>query len=166
MAEIGETVLVHCVGTLDDGREILNSRSVGEPLRVKIGAGKLLPALEGAICDMLPGDRRTVRLEPERAYGAYDEGLVRPVPENLFPEAPALPVGAFVGLQTKGGVVRAKVVAVEDGQVTLDCNHELAGQAIAFDLEMISVSHDSAVHRELHPEGCACGCDKLKSQIG
>lgn len=166
MAEIGETVLVHCVGTLDDGREIQNSRLAGEPLQVKIGAGALLPALEGAICDMLPGDHRTVRLSPEQAYGAYDDALVQHVPANLLPNAENLPVGGFVGLQTRAGDIRAKVVSVSDGEVVLDCNHELAGHALTFDIEMISVQHESAIHRELHPAGCACGCDKLKAQIG
>lgn len=164
MAEIGETVLVHVVGTLDDGREIENSR-LGEPLQVKIGAGSLLPAVEGALCDMLPGDRRRVRLEPARAYGAFDEGLVQRVPASSFPNAANLPVGAYIELVTKMGPLRAKVVSADESEIVLDCNHELAGHAVTYDLEMLSVVHDSAIQRELHPEGCACGCHKLKEQL-
>ena len=165
MAEIGETVLVHYSGVLDDGREFVSSRS-DEPVKVKIGAGTLLPAVEGTICEMLPGDRRTIHLAPERAYGAYDESLVQHVPASLLPGVGNLPVGSSVQLQTKLGPIRAKVISADESEVVLDCNHELAGQDVTFDIEMVSVVHESAIHRELHPAGCACGCDKLKAQIG
>ena len=48
MADIGEKVLVHCVGTLDDGREVENTRRAGEPLAVTIGAGRLPGAAQTA----------------------------------------------------------------------------------------------------------------------
>lgn len=166
MAEIGETVAVHYTGTLDDGRVIEDTRATVEPTLVRIGAGKLLPALEGVICDMLPGDHRTVTLQPERAYGAYDDQLVQRVPNSLFGDTGALSAGSYIVLQTRAGSVRAKVVSLDDGEVVLDCNHELAGHAITYDIDMISIVHESAIHRELHPAGCACGCDKLKQQIG
>ena len=153
MAEIGETVLVHYVGTLDDGREFVNSRNAGEPVRVRIGSGSLLPALEGALCEMLPGDHRVILLASERAYGVYDDALVQPV-------------GQYIEMRTRAGAIRAKVVSSDGDEVILDCNHELAGRSVTFDVEMLSVAHESAIHRELHPAGCACGCDKLKQQIG
>ena len=165
MADIGEKVLVHCVGTLDDGREVENTRRAGEPLAVTIGAGRLPGALEGLICNMLPGDRRTARFAPEQLYGMYDEQLVQTVPVQLIPNAGALPVGGYIELGTKMGPLRAKVVSVGDDAIVLDCNHELAGQAITYDVEMISIVHDSAIERELHPAGCACGCHKLKEQL-
>ena len=166
MAEIGETVQVHYIAALEDGRELENTRSAGEPLTVKIGAGNLLPAVERALFEMLPGDRRVFTLEPEQAYGQYDEGLVQRVPASSIPNAQSLPVGGFIGLNTKLGPIRAKVLAASDDEIVLDCNHELAGYAMTFDVEMLSVVRDSAIHRELHPAGCACGCDKLKQQIG
>ena len=166
MAEFGETVLTHCVGRLDDGREFQNTRLTDEPLVVKIGERKLLPLLERALCDMLPGDHRTLRLEPQETYGCYDEQLIKHVPAHLLPNAGQLPVGDYIDLKTRMGSLRAKVLSVDGEEAVLDCNHELAGQALTFELELVSVVHESAVHRELHPEGCACGCDKLKQQIG
>lgn len=166
MAEFGETVLIHYVGTLDDGREFENSRAAGKPLEVKIGAGRLLPAVERAIIDMFPGERRKVSLEPRQAFGAYDPQLVERVPAHLIPSASNLPVGSFIELGTRAGRIRAKVVSADASEVVLDCNHELAGHAVTFDIELLSVVHESAIHRELHPAGCACGCDKLKEKIG
>lgn len=166
MAELGEKVLVRYTGRLDDGREFESSARAGGPLQVTLGEGRLLPAVEQALCDMLPGNRRTLRLEPQQAYGDYDDALVQQVPAGLLPNAASLPVGRYIQLKTSAGELRAKVVSAGPDTVVLDCNHELAGQAVTYDLELVSVVHDSAIHRELHPAGCACGCDKLKQQIG
>ena len=165
MAEIGETVLVHCVGTLDGGTVFQDSRRAGKPLRVKLGSGTLLPRIEGALCDMFPGEHRSMRLPPDQAYGSYDAGLVQSVPAQMIANSDRLPCGGYIELKTKIGMLRAKVVSVGADQVVLDFNHELAGCVVTFDIELVSVVHESAIRRELHPAGCACGCDKLKAQL-
>ena len=166
MAEYGETVLVNYAGTLDDGREFESTWRSGEPIEVKIGAGRLLPGVEKAIGEMLPGQRKRVVLTAEEAYGDYDEQLVQHLPASALPNADKLPVGNYIELSTRVGQLRAKVVSVDEHEIVLDCNHELAGHAVTFDIELVRVVHESAIHRELHPAGCACGCDKLKEQIG
>lgn len=166
MAEIGEVALINYSCHLDDGREFESNLRVGEPLEVKLGSGKLLPLVEKTICDMNPGDCKTIRLEPEQAYGTYDEDLVLTVPKSNMPNAENLPVGEFIEIKTDNGMIRAKVVSLDSESIVLDCNHELAGQAVSFDIELLSIIHEAAIDRELHPVGCACGCDKLKEQIG
>lgn len=166
MAEIGETVQIHLRGVLDSGRVIADTRAAGSPMSVKVGGNTLIPALEAVLCDMLPGDKRTFRLEPGRAFGAYDPSLVVSFPASTFPNSEALPIGDYIVMPTKIGALRAKVVSVNDAQVTLDCNHELAGEAITFDVEMLKFRRTSSIYRELHPSGCACGCDRLKMQLG
>ncbi|HAM14739.1 MAG TPA: peptidylprolyl isomerase [Eggerthellaceae bacterium] len=165
MAEIGETVLAHCVGTLDDGTVFQDSRRAGEPLRVKLGSGTLLPRVEAVLCDMLPGEHRTVRFTPDQAFGTYDAELVQGVSAQLIANSEGLPRGGYIELKTKVGMLRAKVVSVDSDQVVLDFNHELAGCAVTFDIDLVSVVRESAIQRELHPAGCACGCDKLKAQL-
>lgn len=165
MAEIGETVLVHCVGMLDDGAVFQDSRRAGKPLSVKIGAGALLPRVEATLCDMLPGEHRSIRLNPDQAYGTYDAGLVQSVSAEMIADSEHLPRGGYIELRTKLGMLRAKVVSVDANQVVLDFNHELAGCAVTFDVDLVSIVHESAIQRELHPAGCACGCDKLKAQL-
>lgn len=165
MAEIGEMVLVHCTGRLDDGSVFQDSRLAGEPLSVKLGTGALLPRVEAMLCNMFPGEHRTLRLEPDQAYGAYDAELVQAVSAEKIADSKRLPLGDFIELKTKMGSLRAKVVSLDSSQVVLDFNHELAGCAVTFDIELVSVVHESAIQRELHPVGCACGCDKLKAQL-
>ena len=165
MAEIGERVLVHCVERLGNGSTVLDTHQAGEPLVVKVGSATFPPLVERALFEMLPGEKRVISLEPDQAFGIYDESLVQHVPAQLLSDAGNLPVGGRIQLKTRAGVLDARVVSVDDDEIVLDCNHEFAGQTVTYDIEMLSVVRDSAVERELHPTGCACGCHKLKQQL-
>jgi FKBP-type peptidyl-prolyl cis-trans isomerase SlyD len=96
------------------------------------GHGDLLPALERALEGKLPGERLTVRLEPEEAFGDYDEQLVRVEPRAAFPAT--LEVGMqFEGIP--GGEPDDTIYTVTDiagGSVVLDGNHPLAGIGLEF----------------------------------
>lgn len=165
MAEIGEQVLVHCVEELGDGCKVLDTRLAGEPLTVTVGSAMFPPLVERALFEMLPGEKRVITLLPEQAYGSYDEALVQHVPVQLLPDAGNLPVGSRVQLKTRMGVLDARVVSIDADEVVLDCNHEYAGKSATFEIELLSIVRESAIDRELHPAGCACGCHKLKEQL-
>ena len=165
MAESGDCVRVHYVGLLDDGREFESSHRKGEPLEVRIGAGRLLPRVEDAICDMRPGERRIIHLDQEDAYGVYDSALIQSVPACLIPNADELPVGDYIEIETPAGILRAKVISADGEKIVLDCNHELAGQAVTFVIDLVSIVRETAIERELHPQGCGCGCSILKEQL-
>lgn len=91
------------------------------------GYGDLLPALERALDGKRVGERVTVRLEPEEAFGEYDETLLRVEPRSIFPEV--LEVGMqFEGIP--GGAAEETIYTVTDiagESVVLDGNHPLAG---------------------------------------
>jgi FKBP-type peptidyl-prolyl cis-trans isomerase SlyD len=103
------------------------------------GYGDLLPALERALEGKLPGEHLTVRLEPEEAFGDYDEQLVRVEPREVFPET--LDVGMqFEGIP--GGEPDDTIYTVTDvagGSVVLDGNHPLAGIGLEFRCTVRSV---------------------------
>lgn len=166
MADFGETVLLHCVCALDDGTVAIDTKAAGEPLEVRIGSGALPAAVEMAAANLLPGGTAQVSLAPGQAFGDYDESLVFRVPRSALPQAGELPVGGRVLIETPAGAADVKVVAVEPETVVIDCNNRYAGRSARFDIELVALVHESAIHRELHPAGCACGCDKLKAQIG
>ena len=165
MSEIGEQVLVHCVEELGDGCKVLDTHLAGEPLKVTVGSAMFPPLVERALFEMLPGEKRTIALSPEQAYGSYDEVLVQHVPVQLLPDAGSLPIGGRIQLKTRMGVLDARVVSIGADEVVLDCNHEYAGKSATFEIELISIVRESAIDRELHPAGCACGCHKLKEQL-
>ena len=60
MADFGEKVLLHCVGTLDDGTVVVDTKAAGRPLEVTIGASMLPAAVEVAASNLLPGLANTM----------------------------------------------------------------------------------------------------------
>jgi len=166
MAAIGERVRVHYVGTLDDGTEFDNSYKRGETIEFVVGAGQMIPGFDKAVFEMGSGEKRTVRLEPAEAYGEYQDDLVERLPCNLMPNWEQMPIGRPITLRTQTGqAIQVTCKKVEDGIIYLDHNHVLAGKPLTFDIELVEVVRESAIEREQHGAGCACGCHKFKDAI-
>jgi len=168
MIEKGRKACVHYVGTLADGSEFDNSYKRGQTLEFIVGARQVLPAFEATVLDMQAGEKRTVQIPAAEAYGVYDEGLVEQVPVDVFPNAEDLPVGQFIVFSAPTGPLRVKVLKIEDGLIHFDSNHELAGQDLTFQIELVSVPgvSGSLIENELYNTGsCDCGCDELRHQL-
>ena len=133
MAADGDTAAVHYTGTLDDGTEF-DSSLEREPLSFTLGEGSLIPGFENAVRGMSAGDTVTVRIEPADAYGEHRDDLVLEVPAAAAPEG--FSVGNRVQLANGQPAV---IIAMTDEIITLDVNHRLAGQALTFDIELISL---------------------------
>ena len=140
MSNEGKKVKVHYVGTLDDGTKFDSSRDRGEPLEFTCMAGQMIAGFDAAVREMEVGQVVDVRLEPADAYGERDERLVQTVPVSALPGAENLSVGDRVMLSSPTGQpFPATVAKVEDGNVTFDMNHEMAGKALNFNIELIEV---------------------------
>jgi FKBP-type peptidyl-prolyl cis-trans isomerase SlyD len=108
------------------------------------GYGGLLDALERALEGRGAGESVRLQLEPEQAFGEYDAGLVRVEPVGRYGE------GIAVGMEVEEDDRLYTVTDVAAGKVVLDGNHPLAGMALRFSLEILSV-------REARPEEIAQG---------
>lgn len=103
------------------------------------GYGDIFPVVERALEGKQERDRVEVRLEPEDAYGDYDEDLIRLVPRDQFPE------GLEVGMRVEGEVgsgnegVLYTVTDMAEGQVVLDGNHPFAGLALKMECTVSGV---------------------------
>lgn len=87
-------------------------------------------------------------------------------PHLRFPKRLRFRRGERIVFKTPMGDIDAKIVELGGDEAVIDLNHECAGRSATFDIELVALVHESAIHRELHPAGCACGCGKLKAQIG
>ncbi len=135
----GRKVSVHYRGTLEDGQEFDSSES-REPLEFVAGDGDLVPGFEKAVLGMEPGQRKKVTLEPQDAYGPYQDDLVIEGPRNAFPEG-ELKVGASFTVHLRDGEEAVgRVVRIGKDTVALDFNHPLAGKRLTFDLHVLSVT--------------------------
>lgn len=129
----GDNVEVHYTGRLDDG-QVFDSSQGREPLTFTLGEGQVIPGFEAAVSGLAVGASRSVRIEADDAYGHRDDDLVLGVPRADAPE------GLEAGTRVMLGNHPATVVDVTDDQVVVDANHPLAGQALTFDLELVSIN--------------------------
>ena len=132
MVNNGDTVAVHYRGTLDDGSEFDSSKG-RDPLTFTVGSGQVIAGFDEAVMGLKVGDKNKVRLEPAKAYGERRNDLVVTVP------ADRAPAGLKVGDQVQVSGVPAVVTNVDASGVTVDANHRLAGKALTFEVELVSV---------------------------
>jgi FKBP-type peptidyl-prolyl cis-trans isomerase 2 len=138
MSNEGKKVKVHYVGTLDDGTKFDSSRDRGEPLAFTCMAGQMIAGFDAAVRDMEVGSTATIRLEPEDAYGPRRMDLVQTIPLAQLPGADKLAVGQRVMLGTPTGQpLQATVTDKTDTAITFDMNHEMAGKALTFEIELL-----------------------------
>ncbi len=74
-----------------------------------------------------------MQLEPEQAFGEYDADLLRVEPTSRYGE------GVEIGMEIEEDERVYTVTDVADDKVVLDGNHPLAGMALRFACEVISV---------------------------
>lgn len=116
---------------------------LSEPVEFLVGGQDLLARIEEALQGHAPGDRLDLHLEPEDAFGDYDEQLVFLEPRKLFPEQ--LEEGmTFEGLPEGSNPEAPKdalytVTEIYPEHVVLDGNHPLAGIAIRLHLKVEAV---------------------------
>lgn len=133
----GSTVEVHYTGRFLDG-EVFDSSEGKEPLQFQIGSGQIIPGFETALIGKSIGEKVSVTVAPDQAYGEIRQDLVVEVPTEKMPG----PVEVGQLLQAdggEGGVVQVIVKEVKEDVVVIDGNHPLAGQDLVFDIEVVSI---------------------------
>lgn len=135
MVQDGDLLEVHYVGTLDDGSVFDSSRERDAPFAFTVGAEQVIAGFDEAVRGLKVGDTRIVTIQPADAYGERDEEFVVEVP--FGPDQADVAVGDEVVLNTGQPAV---VLEVKEGTVVLDANHKLAGQALTFDIEILSIT--------------------------
>jgi FKBP-type peptidyl-prolyl cis-trans isomerase SlpA len=135
----GRRVVMHFSLSLADGTPVDSSRA-GEPLAFVLGDGTLEAGLEALVLGLCAGDRARFNLPPGQAFGEPDPGNVHRMARGEFPQDMNLEEGAVLAFSTPAGdEVPGTVVAVDDDGVEVDFNHPLAGRALAFEVEILSV---------------------------
>lgn len=132
------TVTVNYTGKLEDGTIFDSSLNEGrEPLTATLGQGQLIKGFEDGLIDMEVGDKKTVEIESDMAYGQHNEAMIQEVPKEQVPEG--VMVGNMLQANTPMGPINFRVMEVNEESVKLDGNHPLAGKKLIFDLEVLEV---------------------------
>ncbi len=143
-AAVGDTVKVHYTGMLEDG-SVFDSSVDRDPLEFTIGAGQVIPGFEAAVTGMEVGETKETRLEPEDAYGPHREEMVVTVERSRLPDGLVPHVGQRLSVeQSNGARLIVRVADVSEDSVTVDANHQLAGQPLRFDLRLVDLQHPAS----------------------
>lgn len=138
-AKTGDTVKVHYTGTLEDGSQF--DSSVGsEPLQFTIGQGQLIPGFEKCVVEMTVGEKRSIQLPPEEAYGEKREDLILTFDRSQLPQDVEPRVGLILqARQENGSLISMAITAVAETTVEVDANAPLAGKTLNFDIELMEI---------------------------
>lgn len=158
MVQQGHTAVVHVVGRLVDGPdagEVFETTDVDvaldegiyhnhrdyKPLEFRVGSGAVLDGIDDAVREMSVGETRTVRLEPDEAFGEYDDERVGEVPRTeLVGEGDSEPeTGALI--RNEAGET-GWIAEVDEETVTVDFNHELADEPVAFEIRLLDAEKE------------------------
>ncbi len=136
----GKIVSVHYTGTLDDGTKFDSSYDRNEPLQFVCGTGMMIAGFDKAVVEMAIGETKEIHLLPEEAYGERDPKAILKVEQSEIPGSEKLSIGDHIVLSNSYGQRFPVVVSEKDDtMITFDANHELAGKALNFKIELVSI---------------------------
>lgn len=98
----------------------------------------MLRGLASGLQNLKSGEKRTISLVAEDAYGLYDPNKVILYPRKKLPKT--LRVGEMICIVDKNGRARSyKLLEFHSDMASLDENHPLAGQDLIFEIEALDV---------------------------
>ncbi|NDC40905.1 MAG: peptidylprolyl isomerase [Chitinophagia bacterium] len=141
MAQVqkGDKVSVHYHGTLQDGTTFDSSLN-REPLQFTAGAGQVIKGFDDAVMDMNIGDKKTVNIPVQHAYGERNDDMLLEYPVSDFPADMPPAVGMELQMSdNQGNIFPVVIVEVNGENVLLDANHPLAGKDLTFEIELVAI---------------------------
>jgi len=168
--EISEKTLVklNYKGALDDG-SVFDTSEGREPLEFIFGLGMIIPGLEDGIKGLKIGDKKSVKVSHDKAYGPVQAEAMQEVPKDQLPKDAPLEVGMQLAAQGPQGVIPVTIAEIKEDIVVIDFNHPLAGKDLTFDVEILDVKEATEEdiakfmnphHGHDHAEGECCGSGK------
>ena len=144
-AKNGDTVKVHYHGRLTDGTTFDSSEG-REPLEFQLGSGSVIAGFDQGIEGMNIGEKKTINIPVDQAYGPKDQGMIVEFPLSNFPPDMKPEVGMHLNMTNGSGqMIPVVITAVGAESVTLDANHPLAGQDLIFDIELVAIDSPSRI---------------------
>lgn len=146
-------VIDYTVKTADG--QLIESSEGHEPLAFLCGYQNVIPGLEKALIGKSAGEKLQIEIAPEDAYGERNEEMVKEVPAQAFQGVDNIEAGMQFHAESPNGDQLVTVTKVENGMVTVDGNHPLAGIVLVFDVDVKQVrdaTEEELTRGHLHDE--------------
>lgn len=133
----GSTVLVHYTAMLKN-RKVVTTTAGGEPLRLTVGAGKVMRGLEEALEGMSPGESKRVSVPPEKAFGKRNPYAA----VHLSMDTTGAVGDRSAQFQHQGvsGMASGEyTVTPGDKGIDVDTNPQLAGEEVVLEIELVDI---------------------------
>lgn len=132
----GDKVRVHYRGKLDDGSEFESSYE-SDPLEFEVGSSDIIPGFNQALVGMEPGEKKTIKIPMDKAYGPYRDNFVFEVERQAFPAGTNPETGQVFEMRNEEDrAVHVTIKEVKEDKVVIDANHRLAGNDLTFEIEL------------------------------
>jgi peptidylprolyl isomerase len=110
------------------------------PMELTIGNEDFFPQIEEALVGMAPGEKKTIVIPAEDAFGEYDEEEVFAISREQLTGDIVPEVGMELELTGDDDEpVEVTVVEVTEETLTVDANHPLAGEDITYEIELLEI---------------------------
>src|SRR5450432_2757449 len=135
----GDTVKVHYHGKLTDGTTFDSSEG-REPLEFEVGSGMVIKGFDDGVTGMQTGEKKTINIPVDEAYGPVNEDMLVEFPRSNFPPEMNPEIGMQLNMTSGDGqVIPVVITEVQDDIISLDANHPLAGHDLVIDLELVEI---------------------------
>jgi peptidylprolyl isomerase len=139
----GDTVKVHYHGRLTDGT-VFDSSEGRQPLEFEVGGGRVIKGFDEGVKGMSVGEKKTVSIPADDAYGPRQEDMVIPFERKNFPPDIEPEVGMTLNMHSEDGNALPVVIReITPDTIMLDANHPLAGEDLIFDIELVDIKGKS-----------------------
>jgi len=140
VAKNGDTIQVDYTGKLADG-QVFDSSIGRAPLEFTLGQSQVIPGFEKAVLGMKVGEKKTVTIPADEAYGPYHDDWVIQLSRDRIKTDTEITVGQVLNLTgADGQQFQFLVTNISDnGTVTLDANRPLAGKDLTFDIQLVKI---------------------------
>jgi peptidylprolyl isomerase len=138
-AKKGDKVKIHYTLKGDNG-EMLDSSVSKAPMEITLGSGETIQGFDEGLIDMKPGEKKTIEITADKAYGQREDKKIFEFPKDKAPKDFDPKIGQVLQLHRPDGMkFSVTVIGYTDHGYKMDANHPLAGKDLVFDLELVEI---------------------------